>query len=98
MALSSAARLIVKMSGSVEPFVHVELEPSALIPEKQLFKDLELDSLDIVDLVSGLQHNLGISLRENKELLQIRTLQDVYELVEKILTEHPELKDKIPQK
>lgn len=75
-----------------------ELEASELTPEKRLFEDLELDSLDIVDLVSGLQHSLGISLRENKELLQIRTLQDVYELVEKLLAEHPELKDKIPQK
>ena len=51
-----------------------ELEASELTPEKRLFEDLELDSLDIVDLVSGLQHSLGISLRENKELLQIRTL------------------------
>ena len=93
MATESTIRMVNQIF--VEKF---ELEPSALIPEKQLFKDLELDSLDIVDLVSGLQHNLGISLRENKELLQIRTLQDVYELVEKILTEHPELKDKIPQK
>ena len=75
-----------------------ELEALELTPEKRLFEDLELDSLDIVDLVSGLQHSLGLSLRENKELLQIRTLQDVYELVEKLLAEHPELKDKIPQK
>ena len=75
-----------------------ELEAAELTPEKRLFEDLELDSLDIVDLVSGLQHSLGISLRENKELLQIRTLQDVYELVEKLLAEHPELKDKLPQK
>ena len=75
-----------------------ELEEEALTPEKRLFEDLELDSLDIVDLVSGLQHSLGISLRENKELLQIRTLQDVYGLVEKLLAEHPELKEKIPLK
>ncbi len=75
-----------------------ELDAAALTPEKRLFEDLELDSLDIVDLVSGLQHSLGISLRENKELLQIRTLQDVYGLVEKLLAEHPELKEKIPLK
>ena len=75
-----------------------ELNESDLTPEKRIFEDLELDSLDIVDLVSGLQHSLGISLRENKELLQIRTLQDVYGLVEKLLAEHPELKEKIPLK
>ena len=93
MASENTIRLVNQIF--VEKF---ELEDSALTPEKRLFEDLELDSLDIVDLVSGLQHSLGISLRENKELLQIRTLQDVYELVEKLLAEHPELKEKIPLK
>ncbi len=93
MSNESIIRLVNRVF--VEKF---ELEESALTPEKRLFEDLELDSLDIVDLVSGLQHSLGISLRENKELLQIRTLQDVYGLVEKLLAEHPELKAKIPLK
>ncbi len=93
MSNESIIRLVNRVF--VEKF---ELEESALTPEKRLFEDLELDSLDIVDLVSGLQHNLGISLRENKALLQIRTLQEVYGLVEKLLAEHPELKAKIPLK
>ncbi len=72
-----------------------ELDPAILTPEKRIFEDLELDSLDIVDLVTGLQHTFGIPLRDNKELLQIRTLDDIYNLFEKIVQEHPELEEKL---
>ena len=72
-----------------------ELDPKDLTPEKKIFEDLELDSLDIVDLITGLQHTFQIPLRDNKELLQIRTLQDVYDLVEKIIAEHPEVIEKL---
>ncbi len=72
-----------------------ELDPTILTPEKRIFEDLELDSLDIVDLVTGLQHTFGIPLRDNKELLQIRTLDDIYNLFEKIVQEHPELEEKL---
>ena len=71
-----------------------ELAPEDLTPEKRIFEDLELDSLDIVDLVAGLQHTFGIPLRENKDLLQVRTLQDIYDLFGKIAKEHPELEEK----
>ena len=72
-----------------------ELDPKDLTPEKKIFEDLELDSLDIVDLITGLQHTFQIPLRDNKDLLQIKTLQDVYDLVEKIIAEHPEVIEKL---
>lgn len=72
-----------------------EIDASELTPEKRIFEDLGLDSLDIVDLVTGLQHQFSIPLRENKELLQIRTLQDIYDLFEKLVKENPELVAKI---
>ena len=72
-----------------------ELDPQDLTPEKKIFEDLELDSLDIVDLITGIQHTFQIQLRDNKDLLQIKTLQDVYDLVEKIIAEHPEVIEKI---
>lgn len=72
-----------------------ELDPKDLTPDKKIFEDLELDSLDIVDLITGLQHTFQIPLRDNKDLLQIRTLQDVYDLVEKIIAEHPEVIEKL---
>jgi len=56
-----------------------ELPPDDLTPEKEVFKDLGLDSLDIVDLMVGLQSRFGISLRQNKEIRNIVTLNDVYD-------------------
>ena len=72
-----------------------ELDPQDLTPEKKIFEDLELDSLDIVDLITGIQHTFQIQLRDNKDLLQIKTLQDVYDLVEKIIVKHPEVLEKL---
>ena len=72
-----------------------ELDSQDLTPEKKIFEDLELDSLDIVDLITGIQHTFQIQLRDNKDLLQIKTLQDVYDLVEKIIAEHPEVLEKL---
>ena len=74
-----------------------ELLPEDLSPEKRIFEDLGLDSLDIVDLITGLQHTFGIPLRDNKELLEIRTLQNIYDLFEKLLQEHPEIAEKVEQ-
>ena len=74
-----------------------EIPEEELLPEKRIFEDLELDSLDVVDLVAGLQHTFGIPLRDNKELLQVRTIQDIYDFLEKIIQEHPEIEQKIAQ-
>ena len=72
-----------------------ELEESDLTPEKTIADDLQLDSLDIVDMIVGLQQKFGINLRENKEIRSVKTLGDVYALFEKLLQEHPELADKL---
>ena len=85
---------IVKAVNSI--FVErFELEESELTPEKKIVDDLQLDSLDIVDMIVGLQQKFGIMLRENKEIRTVRTLGDVYDLFEKILREHPEIEEKI---
>ena len=61
----------------------MEIDPAELAPEKTFFEDLGLDSLDMVDLMIGLQRKFGISLRENEEIKQVRTLGDVYDFFEK---------------
>lgn len=68
-----------------------EIDPKELTPEKRIFEDFSLDSLDIVDLITGLQRKFGVSLRDNKDVLQIRTLQDIYDLCEKLLQENPDI-------
>ena len=56
---------------------------------------VELDSLDLVDMIVGLQQKFGIMLRDNKDIRNVRTLGDVYNLFEKLVAEHPEIADKI---
>ncbi|NLF93335.1 MAG: acyl carrier protein [Oligosphaeraceae bacterium] len=86
-------KLIAKVNQIfVEQF---ELDPAELTPEKRIFEDFALDSLDIVDLITGLQRQFGVSLRENKDVLAIRTLQDIYDLCEKLVAENPDLRAKI---
>ena len=72
-----------------------ELEESQLTPEKNIVEDLQLDSLDLVDMIVGLQQKFGIMLRDNQEIRTVRTLGDVYDLFEKLLREHPEIEEKI---
>ena len=66
-----------------------ELEVGQLTPEKQLFADLGLDSLDIVDLMVELHRILGVAIRNNEEVRNVRTLGDVYDFLEKHVREHP---------
>ena len=67
-----------------------ELDPAELTAEKKIFDDLGLDSLDIVDLMIGLQRKFGIPLRQNEEIRKIVTLGDVYEFFVKLAKERPE--------
>ena len=67
-----------------------ELEPSELLPEKNLFEDLGLDSLDIVDMLVELHKTFGIALRQNEEVRSVRTLNDIYDFLERYAAEHPD--------
>ncbi len=51
-----------------------------LIPEAQLFTDLDLDSIDAVDLVVKLQQITGKKV-DPESFKQVRTLQDVVEAI-----------------
>lgn len=64
-----------------------EMEPSQLVPEANLFTELGLDSLDVVDLVVALQKKFNVSIRDDERIREIRTLDDLYGLIEAIGTE-----------
>ena len=72
-----------------------EINTADLTPEKGLFDDLMLDSLDMVDLITGLQRKFAIPLRDNQEVRQIRKLGDIYDLFAKLAAENPEVAEKI---
>ena len=62
-------------------FEEMEIPREELTPEKEFFKDLGLDSLDMVDLMVGLQRKFKISLRQSEEMKKIVTLQDLYDFI-----------------
>ncbi|HBL16470.1 MAG: acyl carrier protein [Elusimicrobia bacterium GWA2_69_24] len=49
-------------------------------PEAKLFEELDLDSIDAIDLAVKLETETGIKLVES-ELRSIRTVQDVVEVI-----------------
>jgi len=66
-----------------------EIPKEKLVPDANIFNDLGLDSLDIVDLVVALQKKFGIVIRSDERVRNIRTLGDIYQF---ILTIKEELK------
>lgn len=61
-----------------------ELSPERLIPEARLREDLELDSLDFVDMILVLETATKIKIKGRKGLENIKTLGDVYAFMEKL--------------
>ncbi len=60
---------------------YFEIERERLLPEANIFEDLELDSLDIVDLVVAMQEKFRVRIRDDERVRSIRTLGDVYQFV-----------------
>lgn len=58
-----------------------ELENSAMVSEAEIFDDMGLDSLDIVDMVVVLEESLGIKIRDDEGLREIRTLGDIHRFI-----------------
>jgi acyl carrier protein len=64
-----------------------EIPPEKLVPEAQIFGDLGLDSLDVVDLVAAIQKTFGVQVRDDQRVRSIRTLQDLYDYLTVIRAE-----------
>jgi acyl carrier protein len=58
-----------------------ELNREVLKPEALILDDLELDSLDIVDMVVVLENAFQFKIREEEALREIRTLGDIHNFV-----------------
>lgn len=57
-----------------------EVEEAAVSMEANLFTDLELDSLDAIDLMVTLDKELGIEIKM-EEMQDLRTIKDVCDFV-----------------
>lgn len=61
-----------------------EIDAAALKPETNLFTELDLDSIDAVDLVVRIQRETGKKVNP-EDFRQIRTLADVTDAVFKLI-------------
>ncbi len=64
-----------------------EIEAGALRPEAQIFQELGLDSLDIVDLIVALQKKFGVNFRSDERIREIRSLNDLYDFIASLKNE-----------
>ncbi|RQH05728.1 acyl carrier protein [Paraburkholderia dinghuensis] len=61
-----------------------DIEPSRVKPEAHLFEELDLDSIDAVDLAIKLQEMTGRRIKP-EEFKSVRTVSDVISAVESLL-------------
>lgn len=74
-----------KIVNRVNEIMHkgFEIPYEKLKPEATLAGDLELDSLDAIDMLVQLEENLGVKVSGEK-LMAVKTLQDVYNLIQEL--------------
>ncbi|WP_313626839.1 acyl carrier protein [Kosakonia sp.] len=63
-----------------------EIDPQDITPESRLYEDLELDSIDAVDMIVHLQKKTGKKIKP-EEFKAVRTVQDVVDAVAHLLRE-----------
>ena len=61
-----------------------DLSEEALIPNAKLYEDLDLDSLDAIDLAVKLKNDMGVTLNE-EETRSLIEFSDLVDLMEKKL-------------
>jgi acyl carrier protein len=61
-----------------------EIDPARVTPEADLYRDLDLDSIDAVDLAIKLQEMTGKRIKPD-EFRSVRTVNDVMVAVDRLL-------------
>lgn len=57
-----------------------EIEPERIKPETNLYEDLEIDSIDAIDLIDYIKRQTGRKLQA-EDFRNVRTVQDVVQAV-----------------
>ncbi|WNN45985.1 MULTISPECIES: acyl carrier protein [Winslowiella] len=63
-----------------------EVDADDIQPESRLYEDLELDSIDAVDMVVHLQKRIGRKIKP-ETFKTVRTVQDVVDAVDQLIRE-----------
>ena len=62
-----------------------EIDPSRVLPETRLYEDLDIDSIDAVDLLVELKPFIGNKSISAAEFKTVRTVGDLTKTLEKII-------------
>ncbi len=57
-----------------------ELEPAEIVPEARLYEDLDIYSIDAVDLLVDLKKTINVEISPS-QFKQVRTIQDVVDVL-----------------
>ena len=60
-----------------------ERDPELITPQARLYEDLDLDSIDAVDMVVNLQKKTGHKIKP-ETFKAVRTVQDIVDVVEQL--------------
>lgn len=63
-----------------------ELDPEDITPQARLYEDLDLDSIDAVDMVVNLQKKTGHKIKP-ETFKAVLTVQDIVDVVEQLQRE-----------
>lgn len=63
-----------------------EIEAELITPEANLYEELDVDSIDAVDLIVKLKELTGKKI-QSEEFKNVRTVSDVVDAVEKLLND-----------
>jgi acyl carrier protein len=65
-----------------------ELEPEQIVPEANLYEDLDIDSIDAVDLILKLKDLTGRKIQP-QAFKHVRTVGDVIDAIQAVMTQNP---------
>jgi acyl carrier protein len=65
-----------------------ELKPEQVVPEAKLYEDLDIDSIDAVDLILKLKDLTGRKIQP-QAFKHVRTVGDVIDAIEAVMTQNP---------
>lgn len=80
--MTNQEEILSKVSQILEELF--EIDPDEIQPESNLYTDLDIDSIDAVDLVVELKKMTGKKIKP-EDFKSVRTVQDVVVEVEKLL-------------
>ena len=67
-----------------------DLDPEKITPAARLYEDLDLDSIDAVDMIIKLQEMTGRKVSP-EDFKSVRTVADVQQVIERLLADEPTL-------